>query len=824
MSKQLPLHAGWTLTAPADEGVPAELRGVVLPATVPGCVHTDLLDAGLIADPLVGRNEESAAWIGETDWVYGTTFAIAGELLGHERVDLVCAGLDTVASVSLNGHDVGRTANMHRSYRFDVGALLAQGDNELSVSFRSAVRYAEEQRDALGSRPGPYPAPFQFIRKMACNFGWDWGPALVTAGIWQPIALHCWSTARLASTRPEVTVRPDGTGRVLLGVAVERSRNGADVPLSLTVTVTGQGRSWTATAAVDADSAEVGVDVPEVLLWWPRGYGDQPLYDVRLSLQAGGVVLDEWERRVGFRTVELDTTPDADGMPFLVKVNGEPVWVKGANWIPDDVFVTRVDRARYDRRLEDACAAGINLLRVWGGGRYESDDFYDVADERGILVWQDFLFACAAYPEESPLLDEVEAEAREVVVRLAAHPSLILWNGNNENIWGFWDWDWQPVLDGRSWGAGFYFDLLPAIVAELDPTRPYWPGSPYSGDPAIHPNEPSRGPMHIWDVWNTRDYSDYRSFAARFVAEFGYQAPPASATLSRALDPADLSPYSEAMLVHQKAIDGNLKLERGLEEHFGVPDDFDDWLYLTQLNQARALQLGIEHFRSLAPLCSGAIVWQLNDCWPSVSWAAVDGDGRRKPLWYGLRAAYADRLLTVQPRDAGLVAAVVNDAAQAWQGELLVQRFDFDGQLLASVAVPYESPARATVLVQLPDDVAQPGDPKAELLVVSAGEVRAVWFFERDRNLRYRPACLDTQTEQLEGLTRVTVTARTMLRDLCLFPDRLDPDALVDKALVTLLPGESVTFTVRHGIGLDAEQLTTRPVLRCVNDFLGVAS
>jgi beta-mannosidase len=821
MSRLFPLHAGWTLRASSEEGVPDGLGGVGVPATVPGCVHTDLLGEGVIPDPLLGRNEELLGWIGETDWLYRTAFR--SDVDGFERVDLVCEGLDTVAEIELNGVPVGATANMHRSYRFDVTEQVAVGDNTLAVKFRSALRYAEELRDQLGARPGPYPAPFQFIRKMACNFGWDWGPALITAGIWRPIGLHAWNTARIDAARPLVTVDGNGAGTVRLQVAIERTSQGAHRPLTLTLNVDGHGSSSTVLTevAAGATTAEVEVEVPSALLWWPRGYGDQPLYEARLSLGTGDGTLDAWQRRIGFRTVELDTTPDADGMPFLLRVNGQQVFVRGANWIPDDVFVTRVDRARYERRIDDACEANINLLRVWGGGLYESDDFYDSADERGVLVWQDFLFACAAYSEESPVREEVVAEAREVVVRLAAHPSLVLWNGNNENIWGFWDWDWQEALAGRTWGGGYYFDTLPAIVAELDPTRPYWPGSPYSGDPAVHPNEPSRGPMHIWDVWNTRDYTGYRSYSPRFVAEFGYQAPPAAATLSRALDEADLSPHSAAMLVHQKAIDGNLKLERGLEEHFGIPDEFDDWLYLTQLNQARALRLGIEHFRSLFPLCTGTIVWQLNDCWPSVSWAAIDGDGRRKPLWYGLRAAYEDRLLTVQPRDGSLAVAVVNDSPNGWQGELAVERVDFDGQVLARTSVPFALGGRDTVVLPLTDEVAQAGDPKGELLVVRSGELRALWFFERDRNLSYRPAAYQAGTEQLEGLTRVTVTAETLLRDVCLFPDRVDPDALVDKALVTLLPGESVTFTVAHRAGLDPARLTSRPVLRCVNDFLG---
>ena len=816
MSDHEQLSSGWVLVVPDDDSVPADLRGRSVAASVPGCVHTDLLAAGLIPDPLVGSNEALLGWIGQTDWTFRTTFD--GGLGEFERADLVCEGLDTVAGLTLNGAALGETRNMHRSYRFDVTTLLQQQDNLLSIDFASAVRYAEAERDRLGDRPGPYDAPFAFIRKMACNFGWDWGPSLVTAGIWREISVHRWSTARLASVRPVVTVSPDGAGTVTVHVEVERLS--ADADLTLTLDVPGHGRVEHLVEQ-GTSTAVVSIDVPDIRLWWPRGHGEQPLYEVVVTLEVSGRELDTWRRRVGFRTVELDTTPDEAGVPFRIKVNGQLVLVRGVNWIPNDVFVTRVDRDAYAERLDDACAAGVNLVRVWGGGLYETEDFYDVADERGLLVWQDFLFACAAYPEESPLAEEVVAEAREVVVRLASHPSLALWNGNNENIWGYWDWGWQEQLQGRSWGAGYYFDVLPGIVAELDPTRPYWPGSPYSGDPAIPPNDPTRGPIHVWNVWNDVDYTSYRDVSPRFVAEFGYQAPPTMATLRRALEPADLTPYSEAMLVHQKAKDGNHKLESGLVEHFVVPESFDDWHYLTQVNQARAMQVGIEHFRSQFPWCTGTIVWQLNDCWPVVSWAAIDGDGRRKPLWYALRDAYHDRLATVQPRADGLVVAMSNDTELPWRGALTAQRRSFSGTLLATVSVLFEVEARGAAEIGLPEDLVAVGEPSSEVLVVRAGGPQAWWFFERDHALAYAPTSYDVSTAAVPGGTAVTVTARVLLRDVCLFADRLDPDAVVDRALVTLLPGESVTFNVQHDTAIEAGRLTSPPVLRCVNDILG---
>ncbi|MBQ1050765.1 glycoside hydrolase family 2 protein [Micromonospora sp. C51] len=802
------------MRAVPGQQVPPEVDGATVPATLPGCVHTDLLAAGLIPDPYLDDNETALAWIGRTDWAYETTFdRPAGD---HARLDLVCAGLDTVATITLNGVEVGRTENMHRGHRFDVGSLLRAERNHLVVRLDSAYRYAEAQRDRLGDRPNAYPEPFQFIRKMACNFGWDWGPTLVTAGIWQEIAVHGWSVARLATVRPLVTVDGD-TGRVEVHVEVERV---TDRPLTVRAQVAGQRAEVTIPAGQRSAVLPLTVDRPE--LWWPRGYGSAHRHELTVTLHdADGRPLDEWHRRIGFRSVRLDTTPDEHGAPFTLYVNEMPIFVRGVNWIPDDVFPNRVTRVRLDHRFDQAEAANINLLRVWGGGRYESEDFYDLADERGLLVQQDFLFACAAYPEEEPFAAEVAAEATEQVIRLAPHPSLVLWTGNNENIWGWHDWDWQAPLAGRSWGRGYYLDLLPRIVAALDPTRPYWPGSPWSGSDEIHPNDPAYGTTHIWDVWNTDDYPKYREYLPRFVAEFGYQGPPAYATLRRALSDEPLAHDSPGMAHHQKAADGDRKLRRGLDAHLPEPRDFDDWHWLTQLNQARAIALGVEHFRSHRGRCMGTIVWQLNDCWPVTSWAAVDGDGRRKPLWYALRRSYADRLLTVQPRDGGLALVAVNDGGQPWRASITVTRLTLAGEPKAKSTLELEVPAYETVTLALAAELARPDDARDELLVADTDDPaeRAWWFFAEDRDVRWPAAAFDATVQPADGGQQVRVTARTILRDVTLFPDRLDPSAEVDTALVTLLPGEAATFTVRSAAPLDPTALTTRPVLRCVNDL-----
>ncbi|MFE5396471.1 glycoside hydrolase family 2 protein [Streptomyces sp. NPDC056568] len=801
-----------------------------LPARVPGCVHTDLLAAGLIPDPFLGVNEPEVAWVGRRSWTYVRDLPATDTAAGaHERTDLVFDGLDTAATVTLAGRELGRTRNMHRRYRFDVTGH----HGPLAVDFASAYDEAAAVRALTGERPNVYPEPFQYIRKMACGFGWDWGPTLVTAGIWRPVRLERWSTARLAAVRPLVSVEK-GTGRVEVRVEVERTTQGTDRRLTVRAAVAGA----EAHATVDGTRAVLTLDVPDAPLWWPRGYGAQPLHELEVVLTeegpgdegprgAGhgtaeateGRRLDSWRRRIGFRTVELDRSPDEHGTGFTLVVNGVRVFARGVNWIPDDVFPSRITPERYRTRLRQTAEAGVDLVRIWGGGIYEDDAFYDACDELGLMVWQDFLFACSAYPEEQPLRGEVEAEARDNVVRLMPHPSLVLWNGNNENLWGFRDWDWEPALAGDSWGGGYYLDLLPRVVAELDPTRPYTAGSPWSGSWEQHPNDPAHGTHHSWEAWNRRDYAEYRDSVPRFVAEFGWQAPPAMATLRRALPGERLAPDSPGMLHHQKAEDGNGKLNRGVARHFDLPaDDFDRWHYLTQVVQARAVAAGVEHWRAHWPVCAGTVVWQINDCWPVSSWAAIDGDGRPKPLYHELRRVYADRLLTLQPGTGGPVLAVVNQSAEPWRASVTLRRMRADGTETADLVLDLTVGPRSVHRQDVPRDLAPDERSGKELLVADCGELRALHVPVPDKDFAYPVPRYDVAVESPvgggTGSVEVVVTAHTLVRDLLLQADRLGPDAVCDTGLRTLLPGERARLRVVGAAEAGANAV--RAALYCV--------
>jgi beta-mannosidase len=801
------LHTGWTVRATGGP-VPPDIADLTVPATVPGTVHTDLLDAGLIPDPYLGGNEADLAWFHRSSWRYDTTLRAAPAEPG-ERVELVFDGLDTVAVIELDGVEIGRTVNMHRGYRFDVGRLLTGEDQQLTVRFASALEYAEQVQAAIGERPRPYPHPFNAVRKMACSFGWDWGPDLQTAGIWKPVRLERWQTARIAAVRPLAT-----RDHLTVAVDVERA---ADVNLVAEIYVGEHGRRRLPLPA-SAGSGTVEIDVPEAPLWWPAGYGDQTLVPVTVKLLHQGDNLDRFDSRVGFRDVRLDESPDEHGSAFTLVVNDQPIFVLGLNWIPEDHLLTRLTRERLERAVDRAAAANANLLRVWGGGIWESDDFYDVCDERGILVWQDFPLACAAYAEEEPIRSEILAEARENVTRLVPHPSLVLWNGGNENIWGHEDWGWKEALGDLTWGATYYYEDFPALLAELDPTRPYHPGSPSSPLASEkHPNADGHGTRHEWDAWNREDYTFHDKFVPRFCSEFGWQAPPTWATLTATLDAADLRKDSAAFLLHQKAEDGNGKLDRGLAHHMRVPDDFTEWHWATQLNQARATRHAVLHLRSHAPRTMGSIIWQLNDCWPVTSWAVVDGAGRLKPAYYALREAYAPRTLGFVTRDGGPVLAAINDSDKPWKATVYLRKVGFDELCHEAAVVTLDVPARSVRLLDVPRVLRTSDDPAREVLVADAGGHRATHLFAEDRDLSYDAEPYKVTVEAVDGGYDVTVTASAYLRDLALLADRVAPDATVDSMLVDLLAGESHTFAVTTAADVDPEAFSAPEVLRSAN-------
>jgi len=768
-------------------------------ARVPGAIHADLQEARIIPDPFVDQNEDLVAWVGRTDWKLERQLP---QLPDAERVDLVFDGIDTVSTIVLNGREIGRTRNMHRGYRFDIAAATNDGDapDALAVHFTSAYTEAEHWERTLGERPNAYPQPFNFIRKMACSFGWDWGPTLVSAGLWRDVRIEAWNTARIASVRPVVDV-VEGAGVLTAHVSVERSMPGMDRRLAIDVSVGGQ--SVRAEIEPGSTEATVVVTVPDVDRWHPRGYGDPHLYPVEVELLADGERLDSRSVSVGFRTIAVERDADALGSPFVFRVNGVPLFAKGVNWIPDSIYPGTMTAERYRLRLGQAVDANVNMVRVWGGGIYENDAFYDACDELGLLVWQDFLFACASYPEDEPFRSEVVAEATENVTRLSSHPSLALWCGNNENLWMHGDKHWVSQPGGElSWGENFYLKTLPDIVAALDPTRPYTEGSPWSGSWDHDPNDANHQTFHSWDVWNSDDFSHYRDTAPRFVSEFGWQGAGAWRTLRDAVTDSEIEIESSAMLHHQKAIDGPAKLARNLARHFAPARDFDEWHFQTQWTQVEAVRTGVLHWRANWPRTAGAIVWQLNDLWPVTSWSAIDGAGRLKPLYFALRDMYRDRVVTLEPTDDGLDFCAVNDTDSVWRGEVHFQRMRHDGTMLTRLYVPLSVPPRSVGRVTTPEGVRELGDASDELVFAQFAGERAFWYPRVPRDSTVTAEFPAIAIQPVAGGLDITVGATTLTRDILVQPDRIHGSAVVDRGFTTLLPGESALFRVRAEVPL----------------------
>jgi len=663
----------------------------VYPGQVPGGVHTDLIAAGAIPDPFFGDNELRVMWVAEKDWQYSREFSVSGALLKEERVYLVCDGLDTLGKVELNGYELGRFENMFRQYRWEVKGLLKEGNNTLVFTFDSPVQYAKEHeaRFALtGVQPwsilgGPY------LRKAPCHFGWDWGPMLPPMGIWKDLCLKGRSIARLEDVHLRQRLE-ENKGVLMADVKLDRW---GSAPLQVRMRVTAPGgKTWEQTAPVDGSTGAVQVEVPQPELWWPNGYGEQPLYGVAVSLLSGEHELDTRTYQIGFRTIELRRDPDQWGEGFVFWVNGVPVFAKGADWIPADSFPTRISDQYLEGLIRDSAAAHMNMLRVWGGGFYEEEEFYDLCDRYGILVWQDFVFACNKYPDDEAFFQNVKVEAIENVRRLRHRASLALWCGNNEMEQGWADWGWNNPSDYWNQRLKMAYDrmfhhLLPGIVAAEDPDRTYWPSSASSGLPFSEPNGQQRGDCHYWDVWHGRKpFTAYRSQYPRFMSEFGFQSLPPFETIQAYAEEKDWNMTSYIMEHHQRSFKGNGLMISQMTDTFRMPKDFPMLVYLSMVLQAEGIRYGVEHWRRHKDRVGGILYWQLNDCWPVASWSSIDYFGRWKALHYAARRFFAPVLLSIEDIEekAQMDVWVTSDVTTPWKGSAAWKLITLDGQVLDS--------------------------------------------------------------------------------------------------------------------------------------------
>ncbi|XHR28942.1 MAG: glycoside hydrolase family 2 protein [Chthoniobacteraceae bacterium] len=626
MRISLPLNDQWQFQAPGSARW--------LAATVPGCIHTDLRRHALIPDPFWGSNETELQWIEERDWRYRCDFEATPEWLAHEHLELVAEGLDTVATVWLNGQVILETENMFIGHRAEVSGLLRRGKNRLEILFGSPMNTIRSRQAPGDLREWNDPVGGSaHLRKGGFAFGWDWGPRFVASGIYKPIRLEAWSGNRFENVRLR---QKHGAKAVEITVAAETGKKGAG-KLRGTLSLRGA-------VVAELSGGKFVVHAPE--LWWPNGYGEQPLYTVELELVEKGEVLDTWSSRVGLRTIELDRHADEFGESFQFVVNGLPIFAKGASWIPANSFVSAVDRATYDNLLSSAAAAHMNMIRVWGGGIYEMDDFYDLCDEKGLLVWQDFMFACALYPGGKGFLASVAEEAAFQVKRLGGHACMALWCGNNEI-----EQMPQEILKSRERKKAYedvFYKILPDAVSRWDGVTPYWPSSPHNpkGYRHGHINE-AAGDAHFWDVWHLRKpVKRYEEASFRFYSEFGMQSYSSPEVTAAFCPPEELNIFAPAMENHQKNGSGNAIILDYVSRRYRMPAGYDALAYLSQLNQAYCMKVAVEHFRRSMPRTMGALYWQLNDCWPVFSWSSLEFGGKWKALHWAAKRFFAPVLVS----------------------------------------------------------------------------------------------------------------------------------------------------------------------------------
>jgi beta-mannosidase len=690
--RTLPIATGWELKQ-RDPARPlaqefSDPAGWI-PAVVPGTVHEALLAAGRIPDPFFGCNELEVQWVGEADWLYRCVFTLS-EAEAAEPAALCFDGLDTVATVWLNDLAILAGDNMFVPYRVPVAGLLRAGRNTLAIRFASALRHGQAQEAEHGRLNAWNTDPSRvYVRKAQYHYGWDWGPCLITAGPWRPVRLEL-GGVRIAEIHCPAEVGAD-LSSAELPVRLILDADGAE-PTGKAVWLRlfdPAGRLVDEVTLPAALQVRHSFSVSNPDLWWPNGHGGQPRYRLVAVLLDGEHELEQRTLAIGLRRLRLVQEPVAGeaGSSFLFEVNGRPLFAGGANWIPADNLTPRIARATYRRLLSAAAAANMVILRVWGGGIYEDEAFYELCDELGLLVWQDFMFACGMYPAHESFLASVRAEAAAQVRRLRHHACIALWCGNNEDyqIAGA---AYEPQLTpeaNRAFPARLIYErLLPEVCAELDPTRPYWPGSPYGGPGG---NDATLGDRHVWDVWHgaMAAYQRYGDFTGRFVSEFGMQAAPAPETLRAVLPPGEDQPQSRTMDHHNKAPDGPQRLAAYLAENLrAAGSDLDTYCYQTQLLQAEAITHAYRAWRRRwhgagRYAVGGALVWQLNDCWPVVSWALIDSALRPKAALYAIRRELAPLALGLAAESGGAAVWAVNATPETVCATLVVRAYKLDG-------------------------------------------------------------------------------------------------------------------------------------------------
>ena len=732
-------------------------------ATVPGNIHSDLLENKLIEHPFIGNNEEKLQWISKTDWDYKTTFLVDRKTLQKRHIELSFEGLDTYASVFLNDSLILKTNNAFREFQVEVKSIL-KAENELRIVFENTSISEDKEKNSL-----KYTLPEGnriFTRKAQFQYGWDWGPKLNTSGIWRPIKLTAWNDYKIENINIIQNTLTDSIASLIVEIADSNfSKDVLNYEVYINDTLQFQ----------KPEKPEIPITIKNPKRWWPHNLGEPYLYDIKVVVRNGKTILDSVLVKKGLRTIDLITEKDSIGESFYFKVNDVAVYAKGANYIPQNSMQNQVTNAHYEKLLNDVVDANMNMLRVWGGGIYENDIFYDLCDEKGILVWQDFMFACAMYPGDQDFLENVQEEATQNVKRLRNHASIALWCGNNENAEGWNRWGWQADRSEHekeeiwSYYLKVFDSILPNTVDKLTDTD-YWESSPKYG--RGNPKYKFEGDAHDWWIWHDAyPFEHLEENVPRFMSEFGFQSFPSYEAI-KYINQSDLIDISaNSFQSHQKHSRGFQLIREYMERDFSVPEKAEDYVYMSQLLQAYGITKGIEAQRRAKPYNMGTLYWQLNDCWPVVSWSSIDFFGKWKALHYKAKHSFEDVLVSSKLENNILRTYVINDDFESHSGELSVKILDFEGNPLYQFSKSIILESNASQLQHQVNLEAFKLDASKVVVVSNFNNSQSLYYLVKPKALKLKQGDIEQKITKTDIGFSIELSSKTLQKDVFLYSD-----------------------------------------------------
>lgn len=777
-------------------------------ATVPGEVHSDLLKNELIEDPFIGNNEHDLQWISETHWEYKTQFSLDNNTLNKKHIGLNFEGLDTYAKVYLNDSLILNTNNAFLNWKKDVKSLL-KSDNTLKVVFTKPSDIEAQEKAKLG-----YQLPEGnriFTRKAQFQYGWDWGPKLNTMGIWRPVTLTASDNIRIQNMHIAKHELNNSIAKMHVNLEVLYNyTNGYTFEVFVNNTLV-----KTQTETPQYSPIFIPFEINNPKLWWPHNLGEPYLYDIKVVVKEGSTILDSISQKIGLRTIELINEKDSIGESFYFKVNGTPVYAKGANYIPQHSLQNQVNDQHYENLLNDVVDANMNMLRVWGGGIYENDIFYNLCDEKGILVWQDFMFACAMYPGDKGFLENIQKEATYNVKRLRNHPSIALWCGNNENSEGWHRWGWQANRSDEEkeeiWNnyLKVFDSILPKTVKQLTDVD-YWESSPKYG--RGNPNYEFEGDAHDWWIWHDAyPFEHLEKHVPRFMSEFGMQAFPSYETIKYINQSDSVAISSEGFKNHQKHHRGFQLIEDYMQRDFPVPTKAEDYVYMSQLVQAHGITMGIEAHRRAKPKNMGTLYWQLNDCWPSVSWSSIDYFGNWKALHYKTKKHFENLLMSSTIEDNTLKVYAINDHLNDIDLDLKLELIDFNGNEIWSGDLYAIAKSNTSDLIFRYDLSTINFDKRASVLRISSEDKQWLKYFSKPKDLKLLQAQIETSISKTNKGFKIELSSSTLQKDVFLYTDQ---KGHFSNNFFDLLPNETKVIEFKT----DAEALDNLQ-LKSLNQF-----